>query len=190
MKIPNVVTQSKYIRFNGGLDVTTPIIESDPGGLRACSNVEIGINGGYSRIGGYERFSGKAKPSAADYSMLTCTISGVSVGDVLTDDAGTSYGTVIAMGVGYAALTLVTGTFSTGNVKVGATVVGTCVGAQTVGGASTSAMDASYKNKAADVYRALIAVVPGSGSILGVHQYGGYKVQGKGKDRAQGLQRQ
>ncbi len=174
MKIPNVVTQSKYIRFNGGLDVTTPIIESDPGGLRACSNVEIGINGGYSRIGGYERFSGKDKPSAANYSMLTCTISGVSVGDVLTDDAGTSYGTVIAMGVGYAALTLVTGTFSTGNVKVGATVVGTCVGAQTVGGASTSAMDASYKNKAADVYRALIAVVPGSGSILGVHQYGGY----------------
>lgn len=172
MKIPSTRTDMKYIKFDGGLDITTPALQANPGGLRAGSNVEIGINGGYARIAGYERYSGKAKPSAATYSMLTCTVTGVSVGDVLTDDAGTSYGTVIAFATGAVVLTLVTGTFSTGNVKVGASVVGTCTGAQSTGGAATSALNASYTNLAADVYRALIAVVPGSGSVLGVHIYG------------------
>lgn len=165
-------TQYKFFPFNGGLDLVTPPIKLGNGVLRAGLNVEIGINGGYARLGGYERFSGKTKPSAAIYSILTCTITGsVSLNDVLTDNAGTSYGTVIALPSGQAVLTLVTGNFSTGNIKVGATVVGTCVGAQATSSASTPALDATYINLAADAYRALIAVVPGSGSILGIHQY-------------------
>jgi hypothetical protein len=169
VKIPPV--QSKYWAFNGGLDLVTPPFSISPGCLRGCSNVEIGVNGGYTRVQGYERYSGLAKPSDASYSVLVCTLTGVSVGDVLTDNAGTSYGTVISLPTGQAILTLVTGTFSTGNVKVGGVVKGTCVGAQTAGGASTPALNATYTNLAADVYRALIAVVPGSGSILGVYQY-------------------
>lgn len=165
---------TKFFAFNGGLDLVTPPVEMPNGALRSASNMEIGINGGYTRIGGYERYSGKAKPSAAIYAILTCTITGaVALGDVLTDNAGTSFGTVIALPTGQAVLTLLTGTFSTGNIKVGATVVGTCVGEQQIAAAATPALNASYRNLAADVYRALIAVVPGSGSILGVHQYNG-----------------
>ncbi|MES3041801.1 MAG: hypothetical protein V4730_11720 [Pseudomonadota bacterium] len=172
LPIPDVI--SKFFAFNGGLDYVTSPVEMPPGVLRAGSNVEIAINGRYSRLAGYERYSGKTRPSTATYAILTCTITGsVSLGDVLTDNAGTSYGTVIALPSGQAVLTLITGTFSTGNIKVGATVVGTCVGAQSVAAASTPALNATYNNLAADIYRALIAVVPGSGNILGVKQYNG-----------------
>lgn len=171
MRLPAVRYASQYIKMDGGLDLTSPALEMAPGLMRAGSNVEIGINGGIARVAGYEAYSGKTRPSSASYSILVCSISGVSVGDVLTDDATTSYGTVIALPSGQAILTLITGTFSTGNVKVGGVVKGTCTGAQTAGGASTNALNATYLNLAADVYRALIAAVPGSGSILGVHQY-------------------
>lgn len=167
-------TKYKFFPFNGGLDLVTPPVAMSNGSLRSASNVEIGVNGGYSRLGGYERYSGMAKPSAATYAVLTCTITGsVALGDVLTDDATTSFGTVIALPAGQAVLTNITGAFSTGNIKVAGVVVGTCVGAQATGAASTPALNATYLNLAADVYRALIAVVPGSGSVLGVHQYGG-----------------
>lgn len=170
LAMPRVETE--FWQFNGGLDLVTPPLGINPGFLRSGSNVEIGINGGYARIGGYERYSGKARPSEATYAILTCTITGsVAVGDVLTDNATTSFGTVIALPSGQAVLTLITGTFSTGNIKVGGVVVGTCVGAQAVGAASTPALNARYLNLAADVYRNLIAVVPGAGSVLGVHQY-------------------
>lgn len=170
LQMPPVAT--KFWPFGGGLDLVTPPLEMGPGFLRSGTNVEIGINGGYARCGGYERYSGKSRPSDAAYAILTCTITGVvAVGDVLQDDATTSYGTVIALPSGQAVLTLITGTFSTGNIKVSGVVVGTCVGAQSTGSASTSALNATYLNLAADVYRALIAVVPGSGSILGIHQY-------------------
>jgi hypothetical protein len=170
IKLPPVRSARAFIDFNGGLDLVTPISRKAPGVLRACSNVEIGVNGGYARIGGTERFDGRAKPSDATYSVLPCSISGVSLGDVLTDDGGTAYGTVIALPTGFAILTLVTGSFAVGNVKVGGVLKGTCSAAQSVGG-YTGATDAAYKNLAADVYRALIGVVPGSGSILGVHIY-------------------
>lgn len=171
MKIPAVKTQTKFWAFNGGLDLTSPMLESSPGTLRSGVNVEIGINGGYSRVAGYERYSGKAKPSSASYSILTCSVTGVAVGDVLTDDTGTSYGTVIALPTGQAVLTLITGSFSTGNVKVGGVTKGTCTGAQLPESASTRKLHATYLNLAADVYRALIDVVPGTGPILGVYVY-------------------
>lgn len=172
LKMPPV--ESKFFPFNGGLDLVTPPVEMSNGSLRSASNMEIGINGGYARLGGYERYSGQAKPSDAVYAILACTITGaVSLGDVLTDNAGTSFGTVIALAAGLAVLTRLTGTFSIGNIKVGATVVGTCVGEQQIATAATPALNARYRNLAADVYRALIAVVPGSGNVLGVHQYNG-----------------
>ena len=65
-------------------------------------------------------------------------------------------------------ITKITGTFASGNVKVGATTVGTCTGTQVINGGSTAKLRAQYTNLAADVYRALITVIPGSGSILGV----------------------
>ena len=174
MKLQIPAHQSKFYAFQGGLDLTSPPIQINPGALRACLNVEIGVRGGYLPLGGYERFSGKAKPSDAVYAVLPCVITGtLAVGDVLTDNTAAAYGTVIAITSTEIILTLVTGTFAVGNVKVGATVVGTCSEAQSDPVAETQAIDATYRNLAADVYRALIAVVPGAGDILGVWQYGG-----------------
>lgn len=68
-------------------------------------------------------------------------------------------------------MTNVSGTFPTGNVKIGGVVVGTCVGPQAADGASSAKLRAQYKNLAADAYRALIQPVPGSGGILGVWLY-------------------
>ena len=72
-------------------------------------------------------------------------------------------------------ITKITGTFAAGSIKVGATTVGTCTGAQTINGASTALLRAQYTNLAADVYRALITTVPGSGSMLGVWMYNDVK---------------
>ena len=170
--LPFVPTQTQFVAFNGGLDVVSPPLLIPPGFCREAQNYEQDINGGYTRAAGYERYSGKASPSDAAYGVLTCTITGaVSVGDVLTDNATTSFGTVIALPAGQAVMTLFTGTFTTGNIKVGGTIVGTCTGGQVIDGAETALLHAQYKNLAADVYRADIAAVPGSGSVLGVWRF-------------------
>jgi hypothetical protein len=162
----------EFILFNGGYDTVTPPLALSSGCVRNAQNFEHDINGGYVTTTGHERADGQLKPSNAAYAVLTCVITGaVSTGDVLTDDTAAAYGTVIALPSGLAVLTKITGTFATGNIKVGVTVVGTCTGPQIVDGASTPSLHAQYKNLAADVYRALIQAVPGSGDILGVKLY-------------------
>lgn len=172
LKMPPVLTN--YFSFNGGLDQVTPPIQLYNGALRFGTNVEIGVRGGYTRCAGYERFSGKARPSDAEYAILNVSLTGtVNVGDVVTNLAATVFGTVIAVAADYLVLTKITGVFSTGNIYVSAVLVGTCTGAQMVSGASTPALDASYRALAANVYRAMIDAVPGAGPIRGVHQYNG-----------------
>jgi hypothetical protein len=168
-----VQVRPEFIEFAGGLDTVSPPLKIPPGFARDAQNYECDINGGYIRCYGYERFSGKAKPSDAAYATLAVVLSGtVVVGDVLTDNATTSFGTVIAIpSTTQVVVTLMTGHFSAGNIKVGGVVVGTCSAAEVTDGASTPLLHAQYKNLAADVYRALIAAVPGSGSILGVWLY-------------------
>lgn len=99
---------------------------------------------------------------------------------IITGGLGGSPSLLITAGYGMSAaattattlvLTKITGTFSAGTIKVGGVSVGTCTGAQSINGASTAKLRAQYTNLAADVYRALITAVPGSGSILGVWMY-------------------
>jgi hypothetical protein len=96
--LPNVPKKSNWIAFKGGLDVTTPAM-SKPGGMAILAqNFEQDVNEGYTTVTGYERFDGRAKPSDAEYAILDCLLtSTVSVGDVVTDGAGTTYGTVVAI---------------------------------------------------------------------------------------------
>jgi hypothetical protein len=172
--IPPVLTQ--YFPFMGGLDEVTPPVSRSDGDLRYGINVEIGVHGGYATCVGYERYSGQAKPSSAAYAVLPVTLTQtVSVGDVLTDNSGLVFGTVIAVpGVTSLVLTKITGSFAAGVIKVGATVVGAATASQTAGGALTPALDVAYMALAANVYRALVQQVPGDGPILGVHQYKGH----------------
>lgn len=170
--MPQVQTQ--YFPFNGGLDQVTPPIQMYNGGMRFGINVEIGVRGGYATAAGYERYDGKAKPSNAIYAILAVSLTGtVNVGDTVHNLASTATGKVIAVAANQLILTQVTGVFTTGNLYVSAVLVGTNTGAQQENSASTAALHAAYTALAANVYRALIGQVPGSGPILGVHQYNG-----------------
>jgi hypothetical protein len=166
--------QTKYFPFVGGLDQVTPPIEVGSGVMRYGSNFEIGTRGGYTRVPGYERYSGQAKPSAATYAVLpTNSTAGVTVGATITNDAGTSTAKVIALDAAGVIVTQQVGVILAGNLRIGGLVVAVATGAQMVNGASTPKLHAKYRNLAADAYRALIGPVPGSGRVLGVHQYNG-----------------
>lgn len=158
--------------FPGGLDLTTPSLALQPGALVAVQNFECAQSGGYARIQGYERFSGLAAPSAATYTIVQVSsfTNTPTVNQVITQAGSGATGTIVAVVTGstpYMAVTQVTGVFnSTGAITTPGPVA---VGIATTSTVSISSLlDAQYVAGAADVYRALISAVPGSGSILGV----------------------
>lgn len=154
----------------GGLDLLTPVLSLRPGYVRDAVNFECAPTGGYARIGGYERFDGRARPSDATYQIIQVTsfTNVPAVGDTLTGNTSGATGQIIAVSTGnlYMAITLVVGAFTTSEVvKVGATTIGTATPATV---SISSLLNAQYLNLAADVYRALIGAVPGSGPVRGV----------------------
>lgn len=165
------MTQSGQL-FPGGLDLTTPSLTLQPGALVAVQNFECAQSGGYARIEGYERFDGQAAPSDATYVLVQVSsfISTPTVGLVLSQASSGASGTIIAVVTGttpYMAVTKITGAFDDVGIVTtpGPVMVGTAV---TTMVSLTSLLDAQYLAAAADIYRALIAAVPGSGAILGV----------------------
>lgn len=165
-----------YWAFNGGLDQETPPIQIKPGFCRAASNVEVSIHGGYTRLAGYERFDGQARPSDAQYAILDVTITGAySLGDTLTGATSLATGVIVAVAddSSYFVLTKTSGTYQAETLNIGGNPVATCTAAANVNSASTPALNATYLNLAADEYRADIAAVPGSGNVLGVWQFDG-----------------
>lgn len=161
------------VTFPGGVDQTTPSLSMMPGTLRSGLNYEVALTGGYSRIAGYERYDGRAKPSDAAYLIVQVTsfTNVPSVGDVITQGGSGATGTVAAVnneaGAYYMVVTKTTGTFAeTGTItKTGPVTIGSTT-ATTV--SITSEQNSQYLNAAADIYRAAIGAVPGSGPILGV----------------------
>lgn len=158
-------------KLQGGMDQHTPQIGINPGTCRDALNFECGINGGYTRIPGYERFDGRPSPTNASYTVLELTtVTGLVVGDTCNGQTSGATATVAYIDVTnkYLGLTKVTGTFQVGENfrKDPATVIGTVV---TVGVAiSNRATLAAYQLAASNIYRADITVVPGSGQIRGV----------------------
>lgn len=165
------VTQSGA-SYPGGFDQTTPSLSLQAGALRDVVNFEVSQSGGYARIEGYERFDGKFSPSRATYTIVQVSVftNVPVVGQTLTQATSGATGKIVAVnnvsGAYYCAVTQVTGTFdATHNVLVGATPIGTAITNTVI---ISSLLNAQYLSAAADVYRALIGAVPGSGSILGV----------------------
>lgn len=171
--MPPVVVIPEPIVMAGGLDVMTPPFQLKPGFCRAAQNFECSIYGGYRRIAGYERFDGRLKPSDATYTVLAASsITGGVSGDTLTGATSGATGTIIAVTSAAFILTKTTGTYQAAeNLQVAAATKGVCSAAGVIGGAATAKLNAQYKNLAADVYRALITAVPGSGKVLGVNLY-------------------
>lgn len=156
----------------GGLDLTTPTLRLQPGALRDGLNFECAVSGGYSRIVGYERVDGRAAPSAAVYGIIQVALftNVPAVGLVVTQAASGAMGTIIAVFTGaapYLAVTRVTGTFDETHALTvpGPIAVGTATTLSTFLNPKTKAQ---YTALAADVYRALIQPVPGSGAVTGV----------------------
>jgi hypothetical protein len=164
-------TRDEFWAFSGGLDLVSPTINRPPGRCRDARNVEVGTNGGITVTKGYERFDGRTKPSNAQYTILTITLTGtISVGDTVTGATSGATAVVIAAPSStQRVVTKVVGTFTNGeNLQVAAVTQATYGGTAVV---ATMALDASYLNLAADEYRDDITAVPGSGSVLGVWQY-------------------
>ena len=157
----------------GGLDQITPTLSLSPGVVRRAANFECSLNGGYTRIAGYERFDGRPNPSDARYNVLTCTLTGtVAVGDTVTGYTSAATGKVIAVDGGNIVITRETGTFVFGEgLMVSMANVGTINAI--AGTVADGLLDATYKSLAAADYRASIAAVPGSGSVRGVLFYDG-----------------
>lgn len=171
LKTPPI--QYDLIRLNGGLDQVTPTLSLQPGVARRAANFECSINGGYTRIAGYERFDGRPSPSAALYLFLVCTITGtLAVGDSVTGDSSAATGKVIAIDGNNVILTRVVGAFVDGeNLEVAGVAQAQINIVQ--GLSSNGLLDATYKALAANDYRSDIQVVPGSGPVLGVALYNG-----------------
>ncbi len=156
------------VTLKGGFDQLTPTFSLAPGFCRDARNFECAPTGGYARIGGYERFDGRAKPSDSIYALVQVSsfVNIPTVGQTLTGFTSGATGQIIALGSNYVALTRLTGTFDDGEiVSVGVTTIGLTV---TLSVNLTAKQRAEYLNLAADAYRALIGVVPGSGPVRGV----------------------
>lgn len=180
------------VAFPGGLDLTTPSLRLQPGALRDVLNYEVAQFGGYSRVDGYERVDGRASPSAAVYTIVQvggvflvppdfttdfntdftqATFSNIpSVGQVVTQAVSGATGKIIAVVIApvpFLVLTQVTGIFDQTNLLTtpGPVPIGTATALTVSLDAKTKAI---YTALAADVYRALILKVPGSGAVLGV----------------------
>ncbi|CAB4145020.1 hypothetical protein UFOVP891_49 [uncultured Caudovirales phage] len=175
---PFAKVETDYFPCMGGLDLVTPPLVLKPGFCREALNWECHTQVGYSTSEGYEKFDGRPSPSDATYTILLATITGAwAVGNTVTGNTSAATGQIIAAdatGNSYFAFTKVAGTFVSGEaLKIGGVTIATSTAAPTTYGASTSELDAQYRNLAADVYRADILAVPGSGDVLGVKSMAG-----------------
>lgn len=163
----------EVIKLQGGLDQVTPTLSLRPGVARRAANFECSVNGGYTRIAGYERFDGRPSPSAATYTILACTLTGaVAIDDALVGVTSAATAKVIAIDGSRLIVTREVGAFlANESIEVGMAPVG--VVDEIFGVSPDGFLDATYRNLAADDYRADIQAVPGTGPILGVAYYNG-----------------
>lgn len=178
LRLPASSTRYDYVGLTGGLDLLTPTLQLKPGYVRDAINWELSVTGGYSRAGGYERYDGhQAFPSIATYDTITVTITGaIAVGNAIVGGTSAATGTVVSIdtstGASVIAYTQQTGSFIVGEaVKVAAVTQGTITALDEAGTAAS--YNVATRALAANVYRALIAAVPGSGITRGVAKLNG-----------------
>lgn len=167
LNIPPSATRYDLIQLGGGLDQLTPTLRLRPGVISDGINWEQSIAGGYTRIAGYERFDGRTAPSAANYASLTLASTGaVLVGDTIAGVSSGATGVIIWRGGNVATYTRTVGAFVIGEtINVAGTPRATIT--DTGGSDNLQDFDARQRALAANVYRASIQVVPGSGPIRG-----------------------
>jgi hypothetical protein len=165
VEVPNKIDQ---FALRGGLDLHTPLLSLKPGIARDAQNWEASINGGYSRIVGYERYDGQVSPTdSANYGIITLSaVAGLAVGDAINGETSGATGTVAAIDGLNVVYTKASGTFVvTENLREVLVVIGTITEVAPV--VEDPTLVATYTLAAADIYRADIAAVPGSGDVRG-----------------------
>lgn len=175
MRIAEVKTQVEYVAFGGGLDLVSTALKINPGAALSAYNYEPGVIGGYTRIDGYEHFSGQPSPSDATYSYCEISLVGsIAVGDAITGAISGATAVICVTGTTDMAITKVSGTFVSGeNFTVAAVVVGSMTAAPVVGGYQTGLANATALAAAADEYRSDIVAPVGSGAIRGIVELNG-----------------
>lgn len=177
MRLPAVRVDVDYTKFGGGLDLVTPVLSISPGSALAAMNYEPAPLGGYQRIDGFERYDGRASPSAAVYYYVTYTLTGtVAVGNTVTGVTSGATAVVAVVGDGVLALTKMSVTpFVSGEtINVSGAPQGTLTAVPLRGGYPDGYSDAVALNAAADLYRADILKVNGAArTIRGVWMYKG-----------------
>lgn len=166
MRMPDVKLDEILLR--GGLDQVTPSLTLKPGFVKQASNFECSVFGGYTRIDGYERFDGRPSPSAATKTAvyIASMLSVPAVGSTVTGATSGASGVVAAVYPTYIVITKQSLAFVLGEmVTVGATNIGLVT---TSTGPISAKDNAIQIAAAADIYRASIGAVPGSGPVRGV----------------------
>lgn len=172
MQMPQSKTQ--YFPLAGGLDAESAQLTLRPGVVVGARNYESSALEGYERIGGFERFDGRPRPSDATYQcMQAATVfTGVDAGDVVTGDTSGATGVVLLVrSVAQIAVTRVVGVFVSGEtLRVGGAPIGVFDSdASDINGFD----DNQIASLAAENYRADIGAVPGSGPLRGICALGG-----------------
>lgn len=163
-------TRTKYYSLAGGLDVVSPALSVSPGRCLAMINFEPYYMGGYRRCDGFERFDGRPAPSDATYTSFDVSDATYYIaGDSLIDNTSGATGTVIGVDGNTVAVTKTTGTFSVGDTVNGSLLITSTPSER---GASTTDLDDEWLLAAQDEYRDDIAVVPGTGAVLGAWRRG------------------
>lgn len=169
MAMPAPQVQYDLVYLKGGLDLITPTLALPAGIARDAFNFEASITGGYTRIAGYERYDGRPSPSDATFGSITVTLTGaIAIGDTIVGATSGRSAIVIAVNGTDVYYTKATGAFTLGENITVLTVVQGTVAALQAAGTLTVQQQAQYINLAADVYRADIGAVPGSGPIRGI----------------------
>lgn len=185
--------QTQYFPLVGGIDAESAQLSIKPGSVIGAVNYESSALEGYERIGGFERFDGRVRPSDAAYQVFGAetTFANIPVGTVITGQTSGATAKVLALrGTSPIAteaweslitedlnsITLddiyqlvvgrVTGTWQFGEtILAGATVVGVWgKNASDITGIDDNVF---YALAAAD-RRADIGAVPGSGPVRGI----------------------
>jgi len=160
--------------LKGGLDLHSPQLSLKPGVARDAQNWDCSINGGYSRLDGYERYDGRPSPSTAVYGTLSATsLTSLAVGDAINGQTSGATGVVAYIDGLTVVYVKATGTFVVAeNLREVAFVAGviTAVGILV----TNQTTSATYRLAAYNILRADIAAVPGSGGVRGGFTYNGF----------------
>lgn len=169
------------------LDLVTPMFQKKPGVMIACQNHEPVAEGAH-RIDGYERIDGQTKASAATYYFLNfdAGVGTITTGQTVTGATSGATGKALqaatvtsgtyggSNAVGYLILGNVTGIFQDNeNLQVTAVTKSVANGLAVLEGADNDTDDMTFKALAIETQRALIAKIPGEGSVLGAWNLAG-----------------